>query len=94
VLQLRWRVKLVGVFRNDRKDEAGPIQMSAVDKTRAVDTCIPTVPTISLEKGRLVNWQVMVNRHSGDGSACARVKEDVGAYPYRRSTVRDGDELR
>jgi hypothetical protein len=85
VLQLRWRVRLVGVFRNDRKDEAGPIQMSAVDKTRAVDTCIPKVPTISLEKGRLVNWQVMMTCQSGDASACARVKGDVGAD--RRSTV-------
>jgi hypothetical protein len=64
VLQLRWRVTL-----NDRKDEVGLMQISAVDKTRAFDTCIPTVPTASLEKGRLVNWQLMMNRQSSDGSA-------------------------
>jgi hypothetical protein len=54
------------------------MQISAVDKARAFDTCIPTAPTASLEKGRLVNRQLMMNLQSGDGSASVLVRRRRG----------------
>jgi hypothetical protein len=49
-----------------RKDAAGPIQKSAVDKTRVpFDTCIPTVQSIPsrMEGWSTSNWQVLRSRH-------------------------------